>query len=179
MKRKIIAFIGPIGVGKSTAAEMFAPYQSVRISFATPLKEMLMSMGLTSEDVWGSDKEKPNHLLGGCTPRHAMQTLGTEWGRNLIHPDLWVNAWSRKVEQEINRHIVVDDMRFPNEYHAIKNLGGVIVRIVREDVGVRVSCNHESEAYDFSHDYIIHNPGGRKELFRPIVNKLALQILNA
>ncbi len=47
----------------------------------------------TEDKIEGSLKAKPCSLLAGKTPRHAMQTLGTEWGRNCIGDGFWINLW--------------------------------------------------------------------------------------
>src|SRR5688572_26446471 len=93
MLPKIVAFVGPIGCGKTTAARALRRLEYTKVSFADPLKEMLIAFGLTAEQVYGNEKEIPTGILAGHTPRYAMQTLGTEWGRDLIHTNLWTLAW--------------------------------------------------------------------------------------
>lgn len=141
---RVVAFIGPIGSGKTTAANCLKSLGYHRISFADPLKQMLMTLGLSHEQVYGGQKEETSPLLCGQTPRHAMQTLGTEWGRNLIHPDLWARAWQHRCQT--HQLVAVDDMRFPNEYRTVKALNGVIVRINRPFAHA-TDIAHESEAY--------------------------------
>jgi hypothetical protein len=54
-----------------------------------------------------------------------MVTLGTEWGRDNIHADLWARLWSARIAtlgREAN--IVTDDVRFPNEVRALRHHGG-------------------------------------------------------
>jgi hypothetical protein len=56
------------------------------------------------------------------TPRFMMQTLGTEWGRKIIHPEIWLLAWKRSVEElGAYGNVVVDDVRFPNELEIVKS----------------------------------------------------------
>lgn len=142
---KLIAFTGKIGAGKSTAAQyLYETHKYRKMPFAQTLKEMLIYMGLSAVEVYGSQKEVPNEtILGGKTPRHAMQTLGTEWGRNLIHPDIWVDCWKRKASLCKDR-IVVDDARFPNEFRIIEELNGIIVNIERAPT---LNEPHESEQH--------------------------------
>lgn len=162
---RIVAFIGPIGSGKTTAAACLKPLGYHRISFADPLKQMLMTLGLTHEQVYGSEKEIPSPLLGHRTPRHAMQTLGTEWGRNLVAPDLWVRAWRYRCET--HQLVAVDDLRFPNEYEMVRALNGVVVKIERP--GSRRPDEHESEAYEFEHDALIVNNNTLDRLKRDVL----------
>lgn len=64
------------------------------------------------------------------TPRRVMQTLGTEWGRE-IDPELWAKATLRKIRKENNlaKVVAITDCRFVNEFHAIKEAGGVVWKI--------------------------------------------------
>ena len=48
---------------------------------------MLYQLGLGEAHIEGALKEVPCELLGGKTPRYAMQTLGTEWGRDTDQQD--------------------------------------------------------------------------------------------
>lgn len=143
MTSKIIAFFGFKGCGKSEAASQLSELYGFQMhTFATPLKNMLKALGLTHEQLYGDQKEIPSDLLGGKTPRWAMQSLGTEWGRKLIDPNLWLNAWQATLPAG---PVVVEDLRFPNEAAAIKLAGGYIVKIERP--GVAVATDHESERY--------------------------------
>lgn len=143
--RTIVAFTGLAGSGKSTAAAYLVKRHGYeRVRFAGPLKAMMAALGCTPEQIDGSEKELPCDLLGGKSPRHAMQTLGTEWGRDLITPDLWIRAWQAAVAKvPAGVPIVVDDCRFPNEGEAVRAAGGVIVRIERPGAGT--SSVHASE----------------------------------
>lgn len=162
---RIVAFIGPIGVGKSTAAMCLKTLGYHRISFADPLKQMLMTLGLEHAQVYGDRKEEPTVHLCGATPRYAMQTLGTEWGRNMIHPDLWIRAWQFRAQQ--HQLVTVDDMRFPNEYKAVKALNGVVIGMVRDRIVAETS--HESEIHKFEPDNVILNTGTLDRLKRDVL----------
>lgn len=134
---KVIVLTGQAGSGKSTIAAQLAAQGYTVVKFAGPLKAMLRALGLTDAEIEGDLKEKPCPLLGGRTPRYAMQTLGTEWGRNLIAPDLWVAAWQHAVRGVLasGGRVVVDDCRFRNELAAAMEMGGVAVRLVRDGAG--------------------------------------------
>lgn len=152
----IIGIAGHRGSGKSAAAAILVQRGFVRQRFAQPLKDMLKSVGLTDEHVDGSLKEAPCELLGGATPRHAMQTLGTEWGRELLHPDLWIILW--RARARTTPFVVVDDVRFPNEVEAIRAEGGTVWRIKRPGC---IGDGHVSESYisDLAVDREIDNSG--------------------
>ena len=129
---RIIALSGLAGSGKSTvAACLAAKHGFVRVRFADPLKTMLRAIGLSDDEIEGDGKEKPSALLMGKTPRLAMQTLGTEWGRQIIGPDFWTGLWERTVCDVLDQggKVVTEDCRFPNEAAAGRKLGGIIWRI--------------------------------------------------
>jgi len=78
------------------------------------------------------------------TVRRILQWWGTEYRRDQ-DPDYWTKAWGRKIEQFDleNIHVLIDDVRFMNELDAIKQHGGLIVKIERP--GFDGANNHASE----------------------------------
>lgn len=154
----IVALTGYAGSGKSTAAaHLVERHGFTLVKFAGPLKSMMRALGLGAREIEGDLKEVPCKLLGGKTPRHAMQTLGTEWGRNLICSNLWVNVAMLGVYEVIDRggRVVIDDCRFDNEALAVRLAGGRIVRIHRDGVGP-VNA-HQSEALPLKWHVTIFN----------------------
>jgi len=162
----LIAFTGAAGSGKSTAASHLREwYGYTRIRFADPIKEMLRDFGLTFDQLDGSLKETPCDLLCGKTPRRAMQTLGDEWGRQLMGGDVWVRAWERRVDEVRSFRdcgIVVDDLRYPNELDAILHLGGTVIRVVRP--GIDLVESHASESHVLFSQRILINHGSVADL---------------
>lgn len=165
---RTIGFCGPAGAGKSTAAErLMLRWQFQRVRFAGPLKAMMLALGLDPAQVDGDRKEEPSALLCGRTPRQAMQWLGTEWGRNLIGEGFWIAAWQAATQAGHLQHpregllplIVADDVRFANEAKAIRDRGGLVVRIERPGAGSASGAGHASERMDFVPDRIIRNTG--------------------
>ena len=138
--RAVIGITGHKGSGKDTAAEGLVAQGFTHVKLADALKAMLRKLlacqGADAEMIRrmidGDLKEAPTPLLEGRTPRHAMQTLGTEWGRDRIGRDLWANAALARCEN-LPGDVVISDVRFPNEAEAIRAvMGGRIWRIVRE-----------------------------------------------
>lgn len=142
MKPKIIGIAGPAQIGKDTAADLIIKkYGFVKTSFADPIKEMLMSgLGLTIEQMYGTLKDVVDDRYK-CTPRHLMQTLGTEWGRNLIDPNLWVNAVEDKIANSAE-FFVVPDVRFESEAQLIRRYG-VLLHITGKS---KINSKHVSES---------------------------------
>jgi hypothetical protein len=64
------------------------------------------------------------------TPRWVLQYWGTEVLRNNFHKDIWVASVENKLRQSKD-NIVITDCRFANEVNAIKNAGGITMRVVR------------------------------------------------
>jgi hypothetical protein len=154
---QIIGLTGPIGSGKTAAALALCTVGFTRIRFAQPLKDMLKALGLSDVELDGSLKEQPCDKLDGRTPRHAMQTLGTEWGRDCMGPGLWVNLWKRKA-LSADAPIVVDDVRFENEMNIIQRLGGKVI-FVQRICHQQSTSTHSSERFAYTPDAIWQNDG--------------------
>jgi hypothetical protein len=127
------------------------------------------------------------------TVREFLQKLGTEAIRDGLHTNAWVNALFADYkktfligELEIDRleeiakergeypNWIITDCRFPNEAQAIKDRGGIVVRINRDKNGLSVKSPtgtsydtrsgqvtnlHPSETSlnDWKFDYVIEN----------------------
>jgi hypothetical protein len=164
---RLVGLAGAAGSGKSTVTKFLVEeYGYEVIKFASVLKDMLRAMGLTEDHIEGHLKEVPCDLLEGKSPRHAMITLGTEWGRDLIGPDLWINLWRRRVQRALDfgNKVIVDDLRFANECKAIEDLGGTTIRIFRPEGTVVV--NHVSEKGEFITDYEVINDATKEQLYK-------------
>ena len=66
---------------------------------------------------------------GYYTNRELLQRFGTEVGRS-ISPTLWVDALFTNYSE--HDHWIIPDVRFPSEAQAIKDRGGIIIRVDRE-----------------------------------------------
>lgn len=108
------------------------------------------------------------------TPRHAQQTLGTEWGR-AMYPKVWTNLLRtqvRKFQERVpDAVILVTDVRFPNEVEAVRAEGGVIWRINRR--GRRPEA-HDSERLvaGLQVDLEIQNDGTLEQLREKLARHL-------
>ena len=90
-----------------------------KIAFADPLRFMierlLHSAGYSYNEIhWFLNEGKEQDIeVIGASYRHLARTLGTEWGRNLIHPELWLKIAEQKFIHT-DPPICVDDVRFLN-----------------------------------------------------------------
>jgi hypothetical protein len=106
------------------------------------------------------------------TPREILQLLGTEAGREIIHPNIWVNALFSEYTKSSNW--IITDVRFPNEIKAIKDKGGIVIRVERDDLlrlGYLDKNAHKSETAldDYKDwDYTIKNNDTIEELINKI-----------
>lgn len=180
-KSRVIGLYAPAPQsGKSEASKIMEKKHGFEmLSFADPLKHMLgsllMDMGFYTTDIrqmlYGNLKEsdlvsRNLDLDPKITPRYLAQTLGTEWGRHLIDSELWVKIAKKRAETVINTStlkVVFDDVRFPNEYKAIKDMGGLMVKITRS--GVVKEHNHVSDGAldDYEFDMYLENNGTLEE----------------
>lgn len=158
----IVGLAGKKGSGKSTAALALLNADFELMSFAYTLKLMariLMSdCGLTNGQIQHAQAHKEEVMpVIGTSYRVLCQTLGTEWGRQHVHPDLWVIAARHRASRAIG-DVVFDDVRFENEARMIRDAGGIIIHIHRDLPG---HDDHESEnGIEFVEgDYSISNLG--------------------
>jgi hypothetical protein len=105
------------------------------------------------------------------TPRHALQQLGTEWGRH-CYENVWVDYtlgiakkilaagpkdgpvywpttglsfFPRTFEQPLPSGVVISDVRFHNEVKAVTDAGGKLIRLKRKTSLTPQQSNHQSE----------------------------------
>jgi len=99
------------------------------------------------------------------TVRQFLQELGTDACRNKLHPNTWVNALMADYKPSVvgftslgedsysEPNWIITDTRFPNEAQAIKNAGGIVIRVDRP--GVTAINAHPSETsldnWNFDH----------------------------
>ena len=160
--------------GKSTAARFLVnEYGYSCISFADPLKAMIRTLltcaGYSYDDIqaWCNEGKEMEIPIIGASYRHLARTLGTEWGRELVSSDVWINIAEQKI---IHSHgsICVDDMRFRNELNLLRVRGFRLVKIVR-DTGRRDSHISDSALASFEDwDHVITNDGTLEEFHEKI-----------
>ena len=130
----IIGIAGRARSGKSTAAELLLRLGVGRYlySFADPIRAMLKAGFAIDLDTayWQMRKEDPLPEFGGKSPRELMQSLGTEWGRQMVDPNVWLTLASGALRRG-GRGMIIADVRFANEAAWVRGMGGVILHIER------------------------------------------------
>jgi hypothetical protein len=164
----LIGLTGKARCGKDTVGNILTTLHDFeRVAFADPLKDAVRVMLGMSPTTLEELKDTELDFLDGVTPRRILQTLGTEWGRETIHPEIWIRIAREKIQllqATGETNIVLTDVRFDNEAEMILGEGGVIFRVERpgspeveehaSEAGVRTSlCNG-----------VIYNTGTTEEL---------------
>ncbi len=201
----IIGISGKAGSGKDAAADVLVRELGfVKVALADPMKRFCMGLwGFSHEQLWGPsaarnapDPRFPRRAHGHLeclSPRHALQTLGTEWGR-ACDEGVWIR-YALKVARTLDgsdtlhydqaagivpnewlRHcagVVIPDVRFRNELDAIRDAGGRVWRVRRgaglEGLGgLHASEREQDEIPDADFDVVIRNDGGLAELARAV-----------
>ena len=129
------------------------------------------------------------------TPRLLLQHIGTELFRNQIIDGIWVNALMSEYKPkeelvgttpeniqwgEVYPNWIITDTRFPNELQAVKDNGGLTIKIVRPkerelilrnatsiiDTRKTLEPEHKSETVldNATFDYVILNNGTIEDL---------------
>ena len=116
---------------------------------------------------------KKTHLgpeWNNITVREFLQTLGTGALRDNLNENVWVNSLFANFES--SSQWLITDTRFPNEADAIKQRGGIVIRV---DRGLSTG-DHPSETAldDYEFDYVIPNKGNIEELIEEVVKFVTL-----
>lgn len=151
--------------GKSTVASVLGDHGYYTIPFAAPLKRMvrtfLVQLGYgpdAIDELLTTHKEVKLDGIG-CSTRHLLQTLGTEWGRTCVHPEVWLQCWQVTASRYLqsSTSVVVDDVRFPNEADLIRSLGGELWYIERPQTVLHTEHVSEGSLNTYTFDRHLQN----------------------
>lgn len=164
----IIGLHGRKRAGKDTLANLICAHLGYsRIAFAEPITQMLETLPIPQ--MYKEDKNVVIPWLGK-TYTELCQTLGTEWGRNMVKNNLWISLAGQKAAVEKTRAscngVVFSDVRYEDEAMFIKETGGIIVFV--EGSRGRVVNAHSSEISlpESYRDYTVDNSGTLDDLWR-------------
>ena len=132
-------------------------------------------------------KKKEMGEQWGMTYRTFLQKLGTEAMRDGLHTNVWVNALFADYKMSYTQHPdieyvdhkaypnwIITDLRFPNEYKAVKEKRGITIRVVRPVHALSQENNagilHSSETAldEATFDYEIINDGEIVDLIEKV-----------
>ncbi|MEE9481879.1 hypothetical protein [Methylobacterium ajmalii] len=139
---RMIGLSGFAGSGKTAAAiyiESMFGYQRRHIAepFRAMLAVLLRANGVPADMIGryltGDLKDGVIIPEIGCTSRHLQITMGNDWGRGCVHPDLWVNTLDAMTEDEDK--VQNDSVRYPNEEALVHRRGGFTILIERPGTG--------------------------------------------
>lgn len=223
---RLVAVMGNARAGKDTTADYLAfRHGFVRVALADPMKRFCAEVfDFTHAQLHGDDRDKPDPrylrhkwMLGSdpdllverlecLTPRFALQTLGSEWGRT-CYMNVWIEYALRVAKQLLDDHsrlldytpagglmhrqvsgprrggVVFSDLRFKNEHEAMRVAGALMVRIRRPgEVALNGVVGHPSEEEqkslpDALFDVVLHNDGTIADLGNQIESAL-IPLLN-
>ncbi len=167
----IIGICGAAGAGKDTvAARLEAAHGFWSLAFADPIYQMVSAMTGLPVGALRDRTAKEALLPIGKSPRELLQSLGTEWGRNMVSEDIWIRIALERASRRLRA--VISDVRFDNEAEAILAAGGSVWRVVRPGVGCLVgqTASHSSERgiSDRLVSVEISNDGGLDDLERRV-----------
>ena len=150
----LVGIAGAAGAGKTTFARLLCGYftRFRRIGFADALKKMALDMG------WDGQK--------GDKGRKLLQLLGTDVCRQCIDNNYWVNRLAARVKTlDDLQLVVIDDVRFENEYDYVTTHFGYTVKIIGR-ASKKVNMDHASELGlpDHCFDLLLDNSGSMKNL---------------
>lgn len=143
----IVGLVGKKSSGKdTTGAILVEEHGFTRVSFADALKQSAAALFDVPVETWDRLKNDPLAkvalIVGWGTPysetkdmtvREFLQRYGTEAHRDVWGGDFWIETAAAKMRAvlEADGSVVVTDCRFPEEAQAVRNLGGMVVRVVR------------------------------------------------
>lgn len=187
MTPKLVGLSGYAQSGKDTAARVLIEHFGFqRVAFADALRDVLYALNplipvddsmsapvirlQNRVDKYGWDVAKTAYP----EVRALLQRLGTEAGREILGTNIWVDTAMRHVDGlapgvvKYGGRYVFTDVRFPNEYAAIKDRGGEVWRIEREG-HTAVNAHPSETALDgYGFDRVIFNNAGLLEFDRKI-----------
>lgn len=172
---KLIGISGKISSGKDQVGEyiqeLVEDFKIKKFAYKLKLITSILT-GIPVEDL--EKREVKDSFLGPewnyvfasgieqqMTVRVFMQKLGTEGLREGVHKNIWVNALFS--DYTPGEGWIITDTRFPNEAEAIKNRGGIIIRVNRPGIS---SGDHPSETSldEWEFDHVITNDSTLEDL---------------
>lgn len=197
----LIGLHGKPRVGKDTVASyLIRKYNLLRYGPSVPLKDTCAAMFDVPREYFDDDNMKDTvDPFWGITYRQMAQKVGKESSRDVFGDDIWLRHVEKKWKkiQEIKQHIesgghhyvahfpdrdwshyngiILADVRYENEVHWIKEHGGVVFFILRDDAPQSSDTGHvvDRGLPLALADITIYNNGTIDELYAQVENEMA------
>lgn len=162
---KYVGISGYAGSGKDTAAEALTHLGWTQRGFADQMRIDMLILNpwidrsprdpirlarLINRIGWRAAKDEYPEV------RRLLQVYGTEVGRQQHGEHFWVKA---ALDKPAPSPLVLTDTRFKNEAQAIKDRGGIVIRVNRPGVGPANAHESETGLDDWPFDEVIRNDG--------------------
>jgi hypothetical protein len=139
---KLIGICGRIGAGKTTFADYLTKKGFVEIAFADTVKKIVelvygFDYNVLLAKTQRSRQKRGQLIIDGYGARTRMEQVGTMFRK--IDPDTWVGVVKRKISKLHTKNIVVTDCRYKNEIDAIRELGGKIIIVYKDDADLTIT----------------------------------------
>jgi hypothetical protein len=175
-----VALLGKARSGKDTVAQrLVTRFAFTRVAFADPLKDAALALDPLIPTSPGMSPVRLSRLVGETgwdyakesypEVRRTLQRMGQ--GIRNLDEGFWVRVALDRVSvaETWNLPVVVSDVRYRNEAEALRNLGFLLVRIVRGEVvplGDQSAMLHtsENELNDYPTDLTVANDGTLTDL---------------
>jgi hypothetical protein len=177
----IIGFAGAAGSGKDSSAEALSDFKN--LAFAKPLKDSCKILFNLTDPQLYDPKEKEEIILDShgksvwqideeeASPRLILQKVGTDYLRNHVSKNFFINHMNQRIEQSENKNITITDVRFPNELDYVKSKGGILIKVTRplqETLTELTEHVTEQGLPDELFDHVVVNDGTLEDLHNKI-----------
>lgn len=195
----LIGISGKKRAGKDTAAlHLCETYDFERVSFADDLKELTSDLFDIPLDMFHHDLFKDRPLEHYKVTAEMMKSIGTENKGEFKHngsddvlrhtprslciavaqfmrsvdPNFWIDRAVNNLH--LPRKAVISDMRFKNEAQAIKDRGGILIRINNPSIDTSSKHISETDLDNYSgFDFVIDNDSDKPALWAKLDSVMA------
>ena len=182
----LIAGMGLQGAGKTTVGQYCVSQGYATLSFSWGLKAIVsflykmpfyMLLGITKEARIEREKIDPRY---GKSGRMLLEEIGTDLFRDKYDTETWVNVFRRCAEPLLDAgiNVVIDDLRYANEYKILNEMGAIIICLCRDPLDLKMSDEekakrHESQwrfldFYDPEIHPLVVNDGTKSQLYEKV-----------
>ena len=169
-QRTIIGLVGFPRSGKDYAASrMIDTHGFTRIAFGDGVKKLLLAIDPSYRD--NLDVLEASKANGDDHTREKLQNLGQTLRD--FDEDFWVKTAVEHIKAlPEGVPVVITDIRYPNEFHLVKDMGGTVVGIERPGYGpVNDHVSETNTATILEHaDVIVKNDRTIDELVQDILS---------